>query len=250
MEATKIPSSMQTGTENSPQFSVWRMLVGCVVAFCAVSLWIIIAFPGRALDLWFYSAYMTIACTFFPLPTPQMAMIYGRRFSPASIAILGGIGSCISGLIDYALVTIILRFGEIARTETTRTYRYIARIKMTQVYRYIERNTKRAYRQIEQKTTLMYRYIDRLFKMAPFIILVIAAFTPIPFEPVKLLACATRYNRVKFVAAIFVGRTPRYLLLGLLQRKLEVPAVFLWGSIFILLMIDVVRRFLKKSRRK
>ena len=190
------------------------MLAGCSVVFCVVSLWIIIAFPDRALDLWFYFAYMTAACTFFPLPTPQVAMDYGQRFNPFLTAILGGIGSCISGLIDYILVTTIFRYEKIARIKTTRTY----------------------------------RYIERLFKKASFVILVIAAFTPIPFEPVKLLACATRYNRIRFVLAIFVGRAPRYFLLERLQRWLLIPRTYLYGSILVLVMIEIIRRLLKRLR--
>jgi membrane protein YqaA with SNARE-associated domain len=191
------------------------MAVGCTVAFCAVSLWIRIAFPGRAGDLWFYFAYMTVACTFFPLPTPQVAMDYGERFSPMLAAILGGIGSCISGLIDYTLVTVVFRYEKITRIKKTRTY----------------------------------INIERLFRKAPFVTLVIAAFTPIPFEPVKLLACATRYNRIKFVLAIFVGRTPRYFLLGVFQREfLSIPRVYLYSSIIIIVTIEVIRRLLKRRR--
>jgi membrane protein YqaA with SNARE-associated domain len=187
----------------------------CIVTLSIVSLWIVIAFPGRALDLWFYFTYMTVACTFFPLPTPQVAMDYGQRFSPFLTAVLGGIGSCVSGLIDYTLVAVAFRYEKIARIKTTRTY----------------------------------RYVERLFAKAPFIILVIAAFTPIPFEPVKLLACATQYNRIRFVLAVFAGRAPRYFLLGVLQRDLlSIPRVYLYGSIVVLVTIEVIRRLVKRSR--
>ena len=206
---------MQVKTEDSPWISIWRMMAGCATTFCAVSLWIIVTFPGRAFDLWFYLAYMTVACTFFPLPTPQVAMDYGQRFNPFLIAILGGVGSCISGLIDYTLVAIAFRYEKIARVKATRTY----------------------------------RNVERLFSKAAFVSLVIAAFTPIPFEPVKLLACATRYDRIRFVLAVFVGRTPRYLVLGILQRELlSIPRTYLYGSIVVIVTIEVVRRLLKRSK--
>jgi membrane protein YqaA with SNARE-associated domain len=201
----------------TPRISIRRMLAGCAVAFCVVSLWIRIAFPGRALELWFYFAYMTVACTFVPLPTPQAAMDYGQRFSPMLAAIVGGIGSCISGLIDYTLVTAVFRYEKIARIKRTRTY----------------------------------ISVERLFKRAPFVVLVIAAFTPIPFEPVKLLACATRYNRIKFVLAIFVGRAPRYYFLAKLQKDLlRIPGPYLWGSIVALVVIEAIRRLVKRLRQK
>ncbi len=192
-----------------------RTLLVCAVAFCAVSFWIIITFPGRAFDLWFYFAYMTVACTFIPLQTPPLAMAYGQRFSPSLAAALGGFGSCISGLIDYVVVTFVFRYERIARIKATRTY----------------------------------RYVERIFEKHPFIVLVIAAFTPIPFEPVRVLACATGYNRVKFVLAIFVGRAPRYFLLGLLQRDLlSIPNMYLYGSIPVLMAIWLIWKLLKKLR--
>ena len=205
---------MQAETKDYPRFSVWRMLALCAAAVCVVLLWIALAFPGRVLDLWFYFGYMTTACTFIPLPTPQLAMDYGQTFNPVLTAVLGGIGSCISGLIDYALVAVIFRYDKIARIKTTRTY----------------------------------RYVEQLFRKAPFTTLVIAAFTPIPFEPVKLLACATQYNRMRFVLAIFIGRSPRYLLLGLLQRQLLIPREYLYGSILLLVALAVARKLLSRPK--
>lgn len=192
-----------------------RILLVCALAFCAVSIWIVIAFPGHRLDLWFYFAYMTVACTFIPLQTPPLAMAYGQKYSPFLTAALGGIGSCISGLIDYVVVTVAFRNDRLARIKTTR----------------------------------MYHYVERVFRKCPFIVLVIAAFTPIPFEPVRVLACATEYNKVKYVLAIFVGRAPRYFLLGMLQREvLAIPNVYLYGSIPVLMAIWVLWRLLKRLR--
>jgi len=202
-------------TENSSGINVRRTILGCAVVFCAVSLWIVVVYPDQALDLLFYFAYMTIACTFIPLPTPQLAMGYGDRFGPALAAVLGGIGSCISGLIDYVLVNVAFRHEKIAPIKTTRTY----------------------------------RYIERLYNKSPFIALVIAAFTPIPFEPIKIVACANEYSRIKFVLAIFAGRAPRYFLLGVLQRDwLSIPNVYLYGSIFVLIEIGIIRRLLKMQK--
>ncbi|MFC1713961.1 YqaA family protein [Candidatus Poribacteria bacterium] len=203
-------------TENPPQVSVWRMLAGCVVVFCAVSLWIVIAFPGRASDLWFYFTYMTVACTFLPLPTPQIVMDYGGRFGPLLAAIVGGIGSDISVTIDYALVAVIFRYEKVARIKTTRTY----------------------------------LYVERIFNKAAFVSLIIGSLTPIPFEPIKLLACVTRYNRLKYLLAVFIGRTSRYYLLGVLQKELLIPRKYLYGSVLAIVIIEVVRRLLKLARKK
>ena len=158
---------------------------------------------------------MAVACTFFPLPTPQIVMDYAERYDPVSIAILGGIAFCISALIDYSLVTLAFRNDRISKVKEARTY----------------------------------RYVERIFNKCPAVILMIAAFTPIPLEPVKLIACASRYNRAKFLLACFIGRTPRYYLLGRLQRDLlHIPSAYLYGSIAVLVAIEVIRRLLKHPR--
>ena len=78
----------------------------------------------------------------------------------------------------------------------------------------------------------------------------LAAFTPIPLEPVKLIACASRYNRVKYVIACFIGRTSRYYLLGVLQRDfLHIKSEYLYGSIIVLVAIEVIRRLIMGIRR-
>jgi membrane protein YqaA with SNARE-associated domain len=177
-----------------------------------MTLFIVIAFSGHILDLMFYFTYMTVACTFFPLPTPPIVMEYAQRYDPISMALLGGIAFCISALIDYSMVTFAFRYEKIAKVRNSETY----------------------------------RWAERFFSKCPFVGLVIAAFTPIPFDPVKLIACVSRYNRAKFLLACFVGRTPRYYLLGRLQRDLlHIPSMYLYGSIVVLVAIEVIRRLIK-----
>jgi membrane protein YqaA with SNARE-associated domain len=180
-----------------------------------MSIYIVFAFPGHILDLLFYFTYMAAACTFFPLPTPQVVIDYAQRYGSMQyglvlIALLGGIAFCISALIDYSMVTLALRNGKIGKIKETRTY----------------------------------RYVERFFHKCPFVILMVAAFTPIPLEPVKLIACASRYRRAKFLLACFVGRTSRYYLLGKFVGN--IPREYLYGSIVVLVMIEVIRRLVKR----
>ena len=199
-------------TISADQIKIWPMLVGGLVTYCLMSICIVFRIPERALDLMFYFTYMAIACTFFPLPTPQIVMDYAQRYDPVLLALLGGIAFCISALIDYSLVTVALRNGTISKVKETR----------------------------------IYRYIERIFHKCPSVILMLAAFTPIPLEPVKLIACASRYNRAKFLLACFIGRTSRYYVLAKLGKDL-IPREYLYGSILILVAIEVIRRLLPVS---
>ncbi len=203
-------------TDSSNQISIWPMLVGCVTIYCVMLIYITFAWTDYALDLLFYSTYMAVACSFFPLPTPPVVMAFAQRHDPVLIALLGGIAFCISVLIDYSLVTFAFRYEKVGRIKATRAY----------------------------------GYVERLFNKCHFVALMIGAFIPIPLEPVKLTACASRYNRGKFLLACFIGRTPRYYLLARLQRDLlKVPSAYLYGSILVMIAIEVIRRLVKWSRR-
>ena len=140
------------------QIKIWPMLTGCIAIYCMILLGIMIVVPGYTLDLTFYSTYVAIACGCIPLPTTQMVMIYAKRYDPASMAILGGIAYCISTLIDYSLVTFVFRYEGVDKIKATRTY----------------------------------CWLDRIFCKCSFVALMLDSFSVIPFEPIKLIACANQ----------------------------------------------------------
>ena len=79
----------------------WRVLVLSLTVYVVTAVILICSFPlQQSLELLFLLVYMTFACTFVPLPTPQIIMDYGGRFNPILIAIVGAIGTCMAGLID------------------------------------------------------------------------------------------------------------------------------------------------------
>ena len=63
----------------------------------------------------------------------------------------------------------------------------------------------------------------RGFDRAPFAIIALSGLTPLPFWPFKALAVANRYPTARFLAAVAVGRLPRYLLLAWCGRTIELP---------------------------
>ena len=170
----------------------------------------------QSLELLFLLVYMTFACTFFPLPTPQIILDYGGRFDPILIAIVGAIGTCMAGLIDYTVITYVFEYKKFTTLKQTKTYKYCA----------------------------------WLYNKVAFISLVIAGFTPIPFEPFRFLAAATQYNRGRYVLAILIGRAPRYYLLAKLQRMFHIPRSILIGSVLLILIVGLIRAFWSRSVRK
>lgn len=82
----------------------------------------------------------------------------------------------------------------------------------------------------------------RWFDRAPFAILALSGVTPLPFFPFKLLAFAARYPRGRYLAAVVVGRLPRYLLLAWLGVALQLP---FWALALacVLLLLPTLRIF-------
>ncbi len=75
----------------------------------------------------------------------------------------------------------------------------------------------------------LYRWAVDRFARAPFLVLVVAGFTPIPFFPFKFLAFSTRYPLPRYLAALVLARAPRYLALTWLGREFEIPVWLLLG---------------------
>lgn len=154
-----------------------------------------------------YFFYMTLACTFFPLPTPPTVIYMGELHHPIVVAVVGGVASCLAGLIDYSLFLRLIR--------------------------------QRKVRAIQESG--FYRKCAAFFKRIAFISMVVAAFTPIPFDPFRFLAIASGYNRAGYMAAIFVGRAPRYYLLARLGGRWHIPPAFIVASLILLMVISVFR---------
>lgn len=79
--------------------------------------------------------------------------------------------------------------------------------------------TRRKLRASEGPLGTMMRGFDR----APFSVLAISGLTPLPFWPFKLLAFASEYPTSRYLAAIALGRLPRYALLAWLGVALPIP---------------------------
>lgn len=99
-------------------------------------------------------------------------------------------------------------------------------------------------------TKFVCKIID-LFNKSPFLALVIAAFTPIPFYPFRFLAVFARYPMHKYLLAVFIGRTPRLFLIALFGYILNIPDrlfLILFIGLTLILYFPFVRYF-KKTRQ-
>lgn len=130
--------------------------------------------------------YISLCCTFLPLPTTgvvaaaavrEVAVADGLLTTALSVGLVAGAASMIANLNDYHAFVGLLRHKRIAAVRGTRGY--VAAAKW--------------------------------FERSPGAILALLNLVPLPVDiPVRMLAAAQRYSRVRFAAANFAGRFVRY----------------------------------------
>lgn len=213
-----------------PLINRWRVLVLSVAVFVITSLLLIALLPIHdGLNLLLFFACMTVSCTSIPLPTPLMVVSRGQEFDPLLIALVGGIGTCIACLIDYEVLSYLVKY-------VSNKSENVARLKDTRVC----------------------QFTVRFFNKMAFISIVIAGATPIPFEPIRWLAIGVKYSRLKYTLAVFIGRAPRYYLLAwigdqlielnLLQFEGNLNKI-LFGIIFLTITIVFIKKIVKSIRK-
>lgn len=171
--------------------------------------------------LLFMLLYVSLACTFLPLPTGWViagvatcdnAIAAGWSDNPLVVGVLttlvvaavGAAGSTVANLNDYHLMTLMFRS------------RWIARVRHTRAY----------LRAVEW------------FQRSPFFLLVVFNLLPLPVDVVRILASSHRYGRLPFAAANFIGRFFRYAIIAgatfwvsiKLPDKQWVPSAVLLGA--------------------
>ena len=139
-------------------------------------------------------AYLSIACTFCPLPTTWLIIWaaappegHGLGLPPLAVATFGACATAIANMHDYYLLTFLYRYKAIRKVRTTGLYRKVA----------------------------------AWYNRSPFGTLAAASFLPIPIDFVRLLAISEGYSRPLFALGTLVGRWPRYFLFAVLADQFK-----------------------------
>lgn len=145
-----------------------------------------------AMALWLLALagfYVSLCNALLPLPTSWIIMLLASDdvglfdssvLRIATVAVLGATATMMANLNEYHILGYFLRARLGDRIRQTRAYRWTV----------------------------------RWFNISPFQTLVLFAFIPIPVDFVRWLAILRRYPRVRFAAANWLGRLPRYALLA------------------------------------
>jgi membrane protein YqaA with SNARE-associated domain len=95
--------------------------------------------------------------------------------------------------------------------------------------------------------------VVKLFNKAPFPAILIAGFTPVPFYPFRFLAVLARYPVWKYGLAVAASRGPRFYLLALAGKMLNIPdIVLILFTVFLVLTANLhfIKNVLKKRLRR
>jgi len=147
--------------------------------------WAVLAATGPAIKLLALAIYISLCCTFLPLPTnvivaavamKQVAVYPDVWRTTLAVAAVGAIASTMANLNDYHLFTWLLRSRRVGKLRDTKLYRISA----------------------------------GWFQRSPFFLVTLFNILPIPVDVVRILATTYRYPRLPFAAANLVGRFIRY----------------------------------------
>lgn len=166
----------------------------------------------KALNLLIFAIYVSLCCTFLPLPTgtivsavslQQLAPSQSVWLTTAIVASIGAGASTMANLHDFHLFTWMLR------------HHWISRIRHSRLY---DRSI-------------------RWFSRRPFMILVVFNVIPIPIDVIRMLAATYRYRLDRFAMANFVGRWIRYAVLAFVTFQLGRRG---WVAVIVLLGVALV----------
>ncbi|MBN1433140.1 VTT domain-containing protein [Candidatus Fermentibacterales bacterium] len=164
--------------------------------------------------MFFYSIPSNCAISVFP-HEPAM-ILYGKTVNAWQLSIAATLGTIVAAFLDYRF------FSTILNIEVTAS-------------RYREKP--------------FYRKARKWFYKAPFLSLIVAGASPIPFFPFKFLVYASRYPYWKFLLAVAIGRFPRYVLLALVGYTLDIPAWIIITGFALLVVSMYSKKMLDWARR-
>lgn len=173
--------------------------------------------PSNTAVLLDYFLIMCVSCQFLPIPTLPPIAFAAKAFHPLLVAFLGGIGTCIANLNDYAILSWLFRHQKVKKVRDFGSYRRLL------------------------------AFFDRY----AFITMTVASFLPVPIDVVRMLAISRAYPYWRYVLSTFVGRFPRYVIIAYLGRELPVKYILvLFAVTAIPALAKFVSDIIKKRKRR
>ncbi|MFQ5865140.1 MAG: hypothetical protein ACE5IW_07940 [bacterium] len=163
---------------------------------------------GQVFGLLGFFLLMCTATAYFPLPANLLVLGAIKSFDPLIVSFIGGLATLVAYFSEFVFFTVLFRFSKIASV----------------------------------KNSWLYKQVSPLFDKHRFVILSFASFLPIPSEPLRIYAITRKYSKLQYLLAGFVGRMPRYFLLGYFGKPYVNSIWFIIGVIvFPALFLLIIR---------
>jgi MoaA/NifB/PqqE/SkfB family radical SAM enzyme/membrane protein YqaA with SNARE-associated domain len=163
--------------------------------------------------IFLYSIPSNSAISIFP--HEPVLIWYGKTVNLWHLTIAATLGTLLSGYLDYKFFAPVLNLAYSAKYKASKTY-------------------QRGH---------------YWFYKAPFVSIIVAGFTPIPFFVFKFMVCASKYPLWKYLTAVAIGRFPRYYLLALAGFALQIPNWIIFGSFAAMILMIYHRKILGGIKR-
>ena len=213
-----------TANNKSQAFPSWIRSLFFVLQICFVLILLIVWFLSEEIreskSLWvlFFCSFPTEFLVAV-VPHEPILLFFGKFYTPLTVALVAGSSTLITEALNYSV------------------FKYVTDLKF--------------FKNIHQKKTVS-KIVD-LFNRAPFVALWIAAFTPIPFYPFRFLVVLARYPLVKYILALSLSRIPRFFILALVGRALQIPNCLLIALFIVLIAsmnFPLVKKYIQNRREQ
>jgi len=201
--ALELPET-ETVTRLGPL--VWFMGGLMVVIGVVTSVLILRGFKSNSyIYLGFYSIPANTAISLFP--HEPVLIYFGKVGNLWLTALWASAGTLVAGIMDYLVFVPVLNHASLQGYKKKRFY---------------------------QKAI-------QFFLRWPFLTILVAGFTPIPFFPFKFLVFSVGYPLWKYITALLVARFPRYYLYALLGATFPIPNWVLIASVVVIFTLYGVK---------
>lgn len=139
---------------------------------------------GQAFGLFGFFLLMSTSTAYFPLPANLFVLGAVASFDPLLVSFVAGLATMVAYFSEYVFFTFLFGFKKIATI----------------------------------KDSWLYKKVAPVFDKQRFLLLSFVSFLPIPSEPIRIYAITRKYPKSLFLTAGFLGRMPRYFLLGYFGR--------------------------------
>ncbi len=165
------------------------------------------------LTIFLYSIPSNCAIALFP--HEPVLVLYGKTVNIWSLSVIATLGTMLAALLDYKFFSPLLNLEYSVKFKSHRYY-------------------KAAY---------------KWFYKLPFIVIAVAGFTPIPFYPFKFMVYASRYSLLRYLAAVAVGRFPRYLCLSAVGYYYQIPNWIIFGCFACMVLLVYINKIISWIKR-